>query len=93
MDYPVPSEIRYRDAASSYGRKVLTIKRFALYSAAAVTIGMLGTGTAAAKITLQPAPVPADHSKAQQVASVPSTGSANLLPKLMCGVDGYKGAC
>ncbi|MBU3061068.1 hypothetical protein KO481_05975 [Nocardia sp. NEAU-G5] len=79
----------------------MTIKRFALYSVAAVAIGMLGTGTAAAaaEITLQPAPTapaaPAahDNATAQQVASVPSTGSANLLPKLMCGVDGYKGAC
>lgn len=74
----------------------MSIKRFALYSAAAVTIGMLGTGTAAAEITLQPAPAaPAapGNATAQQVASVPSTGSAELLPKLLCGVDGYKGAC
>jgi hypothetical protein len=88
--------VGYRDVDGSYGRKVLSIKRFALYSVAAVAIGMLGTGTAAAEITLQPAPTaPAanDNATAQQVASVPSTGSANLLPKLMCGVEGYKGAC
>jgi len=70
----------------------LSIKRFALYSAAAVAIGMLGTGTAAAEITLQPAPAATGNAKAQPVAS-PDTGSAALLPKLLCGIQGYTGAC